>query len=338
VFGCGGTEAAPEEVAVFAAVRPAGFILFARNCDNPGQVRALTAALREAAGNPDALVLIDQEGGRVARLRPPHWRKPPPAAAFGRVWRHDQRLAVEAARANASLIGLELASLGIDTDCAPVLDLGLPDMTAAIGDRAFAADPEAVAALGRATVDGLLDAGVLPVIKHIPGHGRARADSHRVLPRVDALRDLLEASDFAPFRAMADAPAAMTAHVAYDALDPGIAATLSNRVITHTIRGTIGFDGLLFSDDICMGALAGSHRDRTAAALAAGCDLALHCSGVLAEMEDIAAYIPPLAVGARARLRSALQRRHEAERTLDRAALLSTLARAGLADIDGQGA
>lgn len=330
MFGCGGTVLAREEVALFAAIRPAGFILFARNCDAPGQVRALTAALREAAGSPDALVLIDQEGGRVARLRPPHWRLPPAAGAFGRVWRRDPAQAVAAAEANAGLIGLELIDLGIDVDCAPVLDLGLPDTTAAIGDRAFAADPPIVAALGRAVVDGLLAAGVLPVIKHIPGHGRARADSHRVLPRVEASAETLQDSDFVPFRALADAPVGMTAHVAYDALDDGVAATLSRRVVNDHIRGAIGFAGLLLSDDICMGALAGTHGERAIAALDAGCDLALHCSGVLADMQSVAATIPPVTPDAAARLDAALRRRRTATRPLDRAALLATMAQAGL--------
>jgi len=339
VFGCGGAVLAREEAALFAATRPAGFILFARNCETPGQVRALTAALRDAAGRPDALVLIDQEGGRVARLRPPHWRLPPAAGTYGRVWRRDPALAVQAAEANASLMGLELIDLGIDVDCAPVLDLGLPETTAAIGDRAFAADPAIVAALGRAVVDGLLAAGVLPVVKHIPGHGRAHADSHRVLPRVETAAETLRESDFAPFRALADAPVGMTAHVAYDALDEGVAATLSRRVVNDHIRGAIGFAGLLLSDDICMGALVGTHGERALAALAAGCDLALHCSGVLADMENVAAFIPPVTPDAAARLEAALQRREAATRPLDRAALLATMAGAGLSGSDdGKGA
>ncbi|MGE0255700.1 MAG: beta-N-acetylhexosaminidase [Alphaproteobacteria bacterium] len=336
VFGCGGTALTHEEAALFARVRPAGFILFARNCETPAQVRALTAALREAAGVPDALMLIDQEGGRVARLRPPHWRLPPAAAAFGRVWRRDPAMAVEAARASASLMGLELVDLGIDVDCAPVLDLGLPDTTAAIGDRAFAAEPHVVAALGRAVVEGLLAAGVMPVIKHIPGHGRARADSHRVLPAVDAAASLLDASDFVPFRSLADAPAAMTAHVAYAALDDGVAATLSRKVIADYIRGAIGFAGLLISDDICMGALKGTHGERAVAALSAGCDLALHCSGVLSDMQSVADAIPALTPPSASRLTSAKRRRSEATRALDRTLLLATMARAGLAG-DGKG-
>lgn len=339
MFGCGGTVLAREESALFAAIRPAGFILFTRNCNAPGQVRALTAALRDAAGSPDALVLIDQEGGRVARLRPPHWRLPPAAGAFGRIWRRDPAQAVAAAEANASLTGLELIDLGIDVDCAPVLDLGLRDTTAVIGDRAFAADPAIVAALGRAVVDGLLAAGVLPVIKHIPGHGRARADSHRVLPRVEASAETLQDSDFVPFRALADAPVGMTAHVAYDALNYGVAATLSRRVVNDHIRGAIGFAGLLLSDDICMGALAGTHGERAVAALDAGCDLALHCSGVLADMQDVAETIPPLTPDAVARLDAALRRRKAATRPLDRAALLATMAKAGLSGSDdGKGA
>ena len=338
MFGCGGTVLAREEAALFAAIQPAGFILFARNCETPDQVRALTAALRDAAGQPDALVLIDQEGGRVARLRPPHWRLPPAAGAFGRGWRRDPVRAMAAAEANASLMGLDLIALGIDVDCAPVLDLGLPETTAAIGDRAFAADPAIIAALGRAVVDGLLAAGVLPVIKHIPGHGRARADSHRVLPRVEASAQTLQDSDFLPFRALADAPVGMTAHVAYDALDDGVAATLSRCVVNDHIRGAIGFAGLLLSDDICMGALVGTHGERALAALDAGCDLALHCSGVLADMQDVAATIPPVTPDAVARLDAALRRRKAATRPLDRATLLATMSQAGLSGSgDGKG-
>ena len=298
MFGCGGTVLAREEAALFAAIQPAGFILFARNCETPDQVRALTAALRDAAGQPDALVLIDQEGGRVARLRPPHWRLPPAAGAFGRGWRRDPVRAMAAAEANASLMGLDLIALGIDVDCAPVLDLGLPETTAAIGDRAFAADPAIIAALGRAVVDGLLAAGVLPVIKHIPGHGRATVDSHEALPMVSAPLDLLERTDFVPFKLLADLPWAMTGHVLFGAIDPEACITVSARGVQQVIRGHIGFDGLLLSDDLSMQALGGALGERASRALAAGCDVALHCNGRMDEMVEVAARTGPMTAAA----------------------------------------
>lgn len=287
ILGCAGPALSDRERRFFRDVDPVGFILFARNCETPTQVRALTAALRDTVGRATAPVLIDQEGGRVARLRPPHWRAAPPARRFGDLLDRSLDDAVEATRLNATLIGAELAEIGITVDCAPVLDVPAAGSHEIIGDRAFSADPAAVIRLGRAMADGLIGAGVLPVIKHVPGHGRARADSHEALPVVDAGRDALEAVDFEPFRALADLPCAMTAHVLYTALDPDRPATTSPGIIDDVIRGWIGFDGLLISDDLSMKALEGSLSDRAAAALAAGCDIALHCNGDPTEMAAV---------------------------------------------------
>ncbi len=295
IFGCAGERLGTAERRFFAEADPLGFILFRRNCREPGQVRDLVASLRDCVGRADAPVLIDQEGGRVARLGPPHWRRHPAAAELAREGE-------AAVFGTARQIAADLAGLGITVDCAPVLDLRIAGADQVIGDRSFGADPAAVARFGRAWCDGLLAGGVLPVLKHIPGHGRARADSHVACPAVDAAADELAASDFAPFRALAEMPWAMTAHVVYTAFDPDAPATLSSSVIGGAIRGTIGFDGVLISDDLSMGALSGPLGARAAAALAAGCDLALHCSGRLAEMEEIAAATGPLAAATAARL------------------------------------
>jgi beta-N-acetylhexosaminidase len=302
IFGCAGPALTEDERALFRASRPAGFILFARNCVDPGQLRRLVDAMRAAADAPDAPVLIDQEGGRVARLGPPHWRKPPPAAVFGAVAGRDRDAAREAVALNARLIGRELAALGITVDCTPVLDIPAPDGHDIIGDRAFGTDPALVADLGRASCDGLLAEGVIPVIKHVPGHGRARADSHKELPAVDAPLAELRRIDFAPFRALADAAWAMTAHVLYRAIDPDRCASISPRVIGEIIRREIGFDGLLVSDDLNMQALSGTLAERARAVLAAGCDLALHCSGVFDEMAAVAEAVPAISVAANVRL------------------------------------
>jgi beta-N-acetylhexosaminidase len=288
IFGCEGPALGAWERAFFADCDPLGFILFARNCETPDQVRALVADLRAAIGRDDAPVLIDQEGGRVARLRPPHWRAAPAAARFGALAARDRGAAREAVRVNAGLLAAELAALGISVDCVPVLDLRAPGAHDVIGNRSFGADPELVADLGRALCEGLLSGGVIPVVKHIPGHGRAMVDSHERLPVVAASRDELEDTDFRPFAALADAPWAMTAHVVYTAIDPDDPATTSARVIGEVIRGHIGFDGVLVSDDLSMQALRGGLAERAGAALAAGCDLALHCNGVRAEMTAVA--------------------------------------------------
>jgi beta-N-acetylhexosaminidase len=313
IFGVSGDSLSADERRLFADADPLGFILFSRNCIAPEQVRALVCDLRNAVGRADAPVLIDQEGGRVARLGPPHWRAAPAAARFAALADVDESRAVEAAWLNARVLAAELTDLGIDVDCAPVLDVPQPGAHRVIGNRAFGESPERVAMLGRATCAGLLAGGVLPVIKHLPGHGRATADSHAELPVVDAGREELERVDFAPFRALNAMPWAMTAHVVYKALDPAAPATTSAVVIEDAIRGTIGFDGVLISDDLCMNALAGPPEDRARAALAAGCDIALHCNGVLAEMEAVAAACPPLAPATRDRLSRAAAMRGEQE-------------------------
>jgi beta-N-acetylhexosaminidase len=307
IVGLAGPVLSEAERAFIRAAAPAGFILFARNCQDPAQLRTLTADLRESAGRADVPILIDQEGGRVARLKPPHWRAAPAAATFGTLADRDLEAAVEAARLNAALIGQEVAALGITIDCLPVLDLRLPETHAAIGDRAFHPDPAIVTALGRAAAEGLLSSGVLPAMKHLPGHGRATIDSHLALPRVAASLETLRQTDFQPFRALRDLPIAMTSHLLYEAVDPDNPATLSRRVIADIIRGEIGFEGLLLSDDLSMQALHGTIGERAAGCLAAGCDIALHCNGVLSEMEAVAAAAGPLSERAGRRLDDALR-------------------------------
>jgi beta-N-acetylhexosaminidase len=299
VFGCSGAALEPEERRFFAQADPLGFILFRRNCVSPEQVRSLITALRESVGRGDAPVLIDQEGGRVARLRPPHWRRYPAAARIAAL---PDPFAEEAARLGARLIADDLARLGITVDCWPVLDLALPGADPVIGDRAYGGEAERVARLGRAVCEGLIAGGVLPVLKHIPGHGRAGVDSHYALPVVEATRPELAARDFAPFRSLAAMPWAMTAHIVYSAIDDGAAATFSAAVIGDIIRREIGFDGVLISDDLSMRALDGRLAERAARALAAGCDLVLHCNGDRREMEEVAAATAPLTETAARRL------------------------------------
>jgi beta-N-acetylhexosaminidase len=317
VLGCAGERLSAEERRLFAAADPFGFVLFRRNCHDPDQLRALVGEMRAAVARADAPVLIDQEGGRVARLQPPHWRTYPAAARIGAL---PDPLAAEAAWLGARLMADDLAALGITVDALPVLDLPAPGADPVIGDRAYGSEPERVARLGRAVCEGMLAGGVLPIVKHIPGHGRAQVDSHRDLPRVDATREMLMASDFAPFRALSAMPWAMTAHIVYTAIDPGAPATFSRRMIDEVIRGDIGFDGVLVSDDISMGALEGSLADRTRRALAAGCDLALHCNGALAEMEEVAEAAPPLSALARERLARAEGLRQRSAQPFDRKA------------------
>jgi beta-N-acetylhexosaminidase len=309
IVGVAGPELGAEERVLFAARPPFGFILFARNCVEPGQLRRLIVDLRSAAGRADAPVLIDQEGGRVARLRPPHWPARSPARQIGRLAERDRAAGREAAWLHARLLAADLEPLGITVDCVPVLDLALPGSTPAIGDRALAADPTLVGDLGLAMIDGLLAGGVLPVIKHLPGHGRARVDSHERLPVVEVEIERLRASDFRPFRACRGAPFAITAHVLYPTLDPERPATLSARIIADVIRGELGFDGCLLSDDLSMGALEGSVGERAAAARAAGCDLALHCNGRYAELVEALAAAGPLEGGPAERAERALLRR-----------------------------
>ncbi len=288
VFGCAGLRLGEAERRFFARVDPLGLIVFARNVETPGQLGALTAEFRDCVGRADAPVLVDQEGGRVQRLRPPHWRSAPTAARFGELATRDRAKAAEAARLNAGLMAIELAAVGIDTVCAPVLDLRFPGTHDVIGDRAFAADPAIVSELGRVAAEGYLAAGIAPIMKHIPGHGRSLVDSHLSLPVVEASRVELEASDFRPFKALAGLPWAMTAHLLYRAIDAECPATMSARVVGEVIRGHIGFEGVLIGDDLSMQALSGSIGERAAATLAAGCDLALHCNGKMEEMEAVA--------------------------------------------------
>jgi len=288
IYGLAGPTLSADEAAFFRETRPWGFILFGRNIETPEQVRALTAALRETLDDPKAPILIDQEGGRVARLKPPHWQARPPAARFGALYAGDPEAAREATYLNARLIAHDLAGLGINVDCLPVLDVPQPGAHDIIGDRAFAADPAIVIALGRAQIEGLMDGGVLPVMKHIPGHGRAQADSHLELPRVTVEVEALSAVDFVTFRSLDSCPMAMTAHVVYDSIDPQRPATTSPKVVRDVIRGEIGFDGLLMSDDLSMKALEGPLEVRARAALFAGCDVVLHCNGDMNEMKDVA--------------------------------------------------
>lgn len=306
IYGCAGTELSAEERAFFREAQPWGFILFARNIADPAQVRTLVSSLRETVGDEKAPVLIDQEGGRVARLKPPHWKARPPAQRFGDLYRENADAGRNAAYLNARLIAEDLSQLGINVDCVPVLDLPVPGADTVIGDRAFSSDPEIVMALGRAVIDGMLDGGVLPVMKHIPGHGRATADSHLVLPHVSAPEAELRATDFAPFRVLNDCPMAMTAHVVYEAIDAERPATTSAKMIRDVIRGDIGFSGLLTSDDLSMKALDGTFAERSRAALAAGCDILLHCNGRMEEMREIANEAGALDGEARARSEKAL--------------------------------
>lgn len=281
IMGCSGPLLTDGERAFSREADPLGLILFKRNCETPDQVRALTSDFRAAVGRDDAPVLIDQEGGRVTRLRPPHWPAHPSAAVFGRLAARDGlERAVEIARLNARIIAATLLDIGVDMDCAPVLDVPVEGAHDVIGDRAFARDPETVAALGRATAEGLLTGGVTPIVKHMPGHGRALVDSHHELPRVEASLDELEARDFVPFRALADLSAGMVAHVVLAAVDPLRPSGASARVVGEVIRGRIGFKGLLFSDDIGMSALSGTPRERAEAIVAAGVDIVLQCDGV----------------------------------------------------------
>ena len=288
IYGLAGPVLSAAEDAFFRDVKPWGFILFARNIETPDQVRALTAALRETVDDPRAPILIDQEGGRVARLKPPHWNLRPPAARFGAAYAANPEAIREATYLNARLIAHDLAGIGLNVDCLPLLDVPQPGAHDIIGDRAFAADPTVIIELGRAQIEGLMDGGVLPVMKHIPGHGRAGSDSHLELPRVATGPEELSAVDFVTFRSLDTCPMAMTAHVVYDSIDPQRPATTSPKVIRDVIRGEMGFDGLLMSDDLSMKALDGPLNVRARASLFAGCDVVLHCNGDMNEMKDVA--------------------------------------------------
>lgn len=302
ILGCAGTTLSDEERDFFRDTDPLGFILFRRNVDNPAQVTALATELRRAVGREDAPILIDQEGGRVARLGPPHWPKLPPARQIGYLAEQDIHAGTTAARAAGRVIGSMLAALGLDVDCAPVADLLLPETHDVIGDRAYAQDPELVAHLANEMAAGLRDAGVTSIVKHIPGHGRATADSHLALPQIYADFNTLDATDFQAFKAASNIPWAMVAHCVYTAIDRERPASISSGCI-EVIRDHIGYEGVLIADDIGMKALQGSLAENAAATLAAGCDLTLHCSGNMAEMREIMPAVSPLTDVALARLK-----------------------------------
>jgi len=308
IAGCKGTRLTDRERRFFAEAKPCGLILFKRNCESVDQIRALTGEFQDILGIADALILIDQEGGRVQRLRPPNWRNYPPARRFGALYRSDNAKGLEAARLGARLIARDLQSLGITVNCAPVLDIPVPGAHDVIGDRAYGERADEVIALGRAAADGYLEGGVLPVIKHIPGHGRAGVDSHASLPVIRCSHDEMRRTDFEPFRALNDLPLGMTAHILVPELDPDRPSSASRRMIQEMIRGEIGFDGLLMCDDLSMRALSGPMRDRAEAVLEAGCDVALHCSGAMNEMEAVASIVPPLTGDAARRFDAALRR------------------------------
>ena len=334
ITGVSGTELTAAEREFIRAERPWGFILFKRNVATPAQVTALVSELRAVAGAADAPVLIDQEGGRVQRLGPPHWPVYPPGAVFGSLYDIDSALGLTAARLSARLIAADLAELGITVDCLPLADVPVPGADTVIGNRAYGAEPDKVAAIARAVTEGLELGGVLPVLKHIPGHGRATADTHFRLPTVDTPRDELERTDFAPFKSLADLPMAMTAHVVFSAVDPAHPATTSATMIADVIRGAIGFQGLLMSDDVSMNALSGNIAERTRAIFAAGCDLALHCNGDIGEMREVAGQTPELTGRALERARAALAARKPPQpfdRVAARAELDALIARANTA-------
>ena len=309
IFGCAGASLTADEAAFFRETRPWGFILFRRNVESPDQLRALTSALRETVDDPAAPILVDQEGGRVQRLGPPHWPKYPPGRAYGEL---PKSVRADVTRLGGELIARDLAAVGIDVDCAPVLDVPEPGAHDVIGDRAYGQGPALIAQLGRAFAEGLMAGGVLPVVKHIPGHGRARADSHAELPVVTASLPELQ-RDFAPFRACADLPMAMTSHVVYAAIDPSAPATQSAAVVSRIIRAEIGFDGLLLTDDLSMKALSGGFDERARRAHDAGCDVILHCNGDMAEMGGVAHGARPLSGDALRRAEAALAGRQAPE-------------------------
>jgi beta-N-acetylhexosaminidase len=324
VTGIAGLTLTADERDFLRAERPWGFILFKRNIETPAQVTALISELRKSIDVADAPVLIDQEGGRVQRFGPPHWPVYPPGAAFGTLYDIDPEFGLTAARLSARLIAADLIELGVTVDCLPLADLPVAGADAVIGNRAYGTEPGKVAAIARAVTEGLQQGGVLPVLKHIPGHGRATADTHFRLPVVDTSKAELERTDFAAFRPLADLPMAMTAHVVFSALDPAQPATTSATIIQQVIRGSIGFQGLLMSDDVSMNALAGSITERTRAIVSAGCDMVLHCNGDLDEMRAVAREAPVLSGKAQDRARRALASR-KAPKPFDRAAARAEL-------------
>jgi beta-N-acetylhexosaminidase len=334
ITGVAGPELSAAEREFIRTERPWGFILFKRNIDTPAQVTHLVRELRDAGGNPEAPVLIDQEGGRVQRLGPPNWPVYPAGAVFSALYDIDPKLGLEAGRLSARLIADDLIRLGITVDCLPLADVPVDGADAVIGNRAYGTEPAKVAAIARAVTEGLQQGGVLPVLKHIPGHGRATADTHFKLPEVDTAEKELERTDFAAFQPLADLPMAMTAHVVFSALDPAHPATTSATIIRQVIRGVIGFQGLLMSDDVSMNALAGSIAERTRAIIAAGCDMVLHCNGKLEEMRDVARETPELSGKALERAKQAMASRQPPQpfdRQAARARLDVLIERAGMA-------
>jgi beta-N-acetylhexosaminidase len=334
ITGVSGPELNDAERAFIREQRPWGFILFKRNIENRSQVSNLISELRDGVENPEAPVLIDQEGGRVQRLGPPHWPVYPAGAIFGVLYDIDPALGLSAARLSARLIAADLIDCGISVDCLPLADVPVAGADGVIGDRAYGTEPNKVEAIARAVTEGLQQGGILPVLKHIPGHGRATADTHFRLPEVDTPRAELEQTDFAAFRALADLPMAMTAHVVFSALDPAHPATTSATIIEQVIRGLIGFQGLLMSDDVSMNALSGSIAERTRAVFGAGCDVVLHCNGRMDEMADVARHTPELSGNALERAEQALASRmapQPFDRQKARAELDALIERAGTA-------
>ena len=309
ISGCAALALSQDEVKFFQKADPWGLILFKRNCESPEQIRNLTAQFRSAVGRKDAPVFIDQEGGRVQRLGPPsnYWRKYPAAMEYGKQYDRCPTLAIRTARSVGRLMADDLTEIGITSSCLPVLDVPQPGAHEVIGSRAYSMRADHIMTLARAHVVGLMEGGILPVMKHIPGHGRAEVDSHHNLPIVKAPRTDLERVDFLPFVAFADCPMAMTAHVIYEALDKDYPATLSRKIIKNVVRKLIGFEGLLITDDLSMKALQGTLPEKADMALAAGCDMLLHCNGMMSQMEEVAEAAVPLAGKAMRRAKQALR-------------------------------
>ena len=319
-----GLEISADEKALFNEFRPAGFILFQRNCNNPDQVKALTDAMRECVGNHDIPILIDQEGGRVARLRPPHWKKYPAAGVYADLYEDNPELAVTAVQVHATLMATDLDDLGINVDCYPDADIFYAGADKIIGDRSYGDNALKVTALARAAAEGMISNGVMPVIKHLPGHGRADVDSHLSLPIVDASVDDLRKTDFVPFINLNDLPCAMTAHVIYSEIDAEKCGTISSKIIKDIIRGEIGFEGVLFSDDLSMKALDKSPEENALDALAAGCDLALFCNGSLEERRSVLKATANQKIEADGKVLTTFKKRR-ASREIDRSALYDWL-------------
>lgn len=309
-----GLELRADELALFEEFPPFGFILFKRNCDNPDQVRKLTSQMRDCLGKDDVPILIDQEGGRVARLSPPHWKRYPAAGAYSKLYEINANLAEKAVHVHGNLMAADLIDLGINIDCFPDADLFYEGADKVIGDRSYGEFPDKVSVLARAAAEGMISGGVIPVMKHLPGHGRADVDSHDTLPIVDTKIEELRITDFIPFRRMNDLPCAMTAHVVYSDIDKKKCATISKKVIENIIRKEIGFKGVLFSDDLSMRALSEDPAKNAVDALAAGCDLALHCNGTLEERKAVLKATTIMNANSEKRLGSILKQRKKPAR------------------------